>query len=172
MKHLRSFFIPWLAVISIIVFTGCGSSKNQTGSTKNETPSTRSAENEKNLENFKIIQELHKLLNNKAFRPALLEAVFPTNLKETDGKKIVFNYAKDLAEAEGAAREYRKSEYEVIRTVVADYVSDIALALEAILNSLSTKNEVEFLKAVAQYDYLQARYYKILSCIGSNNLSC
>jgi len=168
MKHLRSFFIPWLAVISIIVFTGCGSSKNQTGSTKNETPSTRSAENEKNLENFKIIQELNRL----DLVPPLGEAVFLINPKETDRQKIIFNLAKDLAEAEGAAREYRKSEYEVIRTVVADYVSDIALALEAILDSLSTKNEVELLKAGAQYDYLQARFSEIVSCIGSNNLSC
>lgn len=168
MKHLRSFFIPWLALISIIVFTGCGSSKNQTGSTKNETPSTRSAENEKNLENFKIIQELNRL----DLVPPLGEAVFLINPKETDRQKIIFNLAKDLAEAEGAAREYRKSEYEVIRTVVADYVSDIALALEAILDSLSTKNEVELLKAGAQYDYLQARFSEIVSCIGSNNLSC
>lgn len=168
MKHLRSFFIPWLALISIIVFTGCGSSKNQTGSTKNETPSTRSAENEKNLENFKIIQELNRL----DLVPPLGEAVFLINPKETDRQKIIFNLAKDLAEAEGAAREYRKSEYEVIRTVVADYVFDIALALEAILDSLSTKNEVELLKAGAQYDYLQARFSEIVSCIGSNNLSC
>ena len=168
MKHLRSFLIPWLALISIIVFTGCGSSKNQTGSTKNETPSTRSAENEKNLENFKIIQELNRL----DLVPPLGEAVFLINPKETDRQKIIFNLAKDLAEAEGAAREYRKSEYEVIRTVVADYVSDIALALEAILDSLSTKNEVELLKAGAQYDYLQARFSEIVSCIGSNNLSC
>lgn len=168
MKHLRSFFIPWLALISIIVFTGCGSSKNQTGSTKNETPSTRSAKNEKNLENFKIIQELNRL----DLVPPLGEAVFLINPKETDRQKIIFNLAKDLAEAEGAAREYRKSEYEVIRTVVADYVFDIALALEAILDSLSTKNEVELLKAGAQYDYLQARFSEIVSCIGSNNLSC
>ena len=168
MTRLRSFFIPWLALISIIVFTGCGSSKNQPGSTKNETPSTRSAENEKNLENFRIIQELKLLV----LVPPLAEAVYLTNPKETDRQKIMFNFAKDLAEAEGAAHEYRKSEYEVIRTVVADYVSDIALALEAILDSLSTKNEVELSKAVAQYDYLTSRFDKVSLCRFSNDLSC
>jgi hypothetical protein len=158
MTRLQNFVIPRLALISMIVFTGCGSS------------STESSENKKNLENFRIAHEL--FLIPAELVPSYYEAVYLANPEETKGQKAIFIIAKDLAEAEGAAREYRKSEYEVIRTVVADYVSDIALALEAVLNSISTKNDVELAKAIAQYEYLVTQVDKISSCMRRNNLSC
>jgi len=68
--------------------------------------------------------------------------------------------------------QFRASEYEVVRLVAADYISDVATAIEELLDSFATSDQDRGAKALAQIEYLDKQNGKITLCVIQNNLNC
>jgi len=105
---------------------------------------------------------------DKTFR----DAVVMGKSKSGSRDDLITALARDLAEAKGAVTQFRASEYEVIRLVVADFVNEAVIAYEELLDAISAYDQVKVAKAYAQLEYLYKQQSKIWSCVFENNLNC
>jgi hypothetical protein len=105
--------------------------------------------------------------NNAIFREAI-------KLGEPEGglDEVIYSLARDLAEANGVLSQFRASEYEVVRLVAADYISDVATAIEELLDSFAASDQARGSKALAQIEYLDKQNGKITLCVIQNNFNC
>ena len=100
------------------------------------------------------------------------DAVEMGKAKSGSRDDLITALARDLAEAKGAVTQFRASEYEVIRLVVADFVNEAVIAYEELLGAFSAYDKVKGAKAFAQLEYLNKQLRKISRCVYGNNLNC
>ena len=99
-------------------------------------------------------------------------AVVMGKAKSGSRDDLITALARDLAEAKGAVTQFRASEYEVIRLVVADFVNEVVIAYEELLGAFSAYDKVKGAKAFTQLEYLNKQLRKISRCVYGNNLNC
>ena len=100
------------------------------------------------------------------------QAVRLSNPKSSNRDDLIVALAVDLAEAKGLASKFKSSEFEIIRVLAAAYVSDIAIAIEEMLDAFSANDQVMGVKAFAQLEYLQDKQEKISLCVVQDNFNC
>ena len=101
-----------------------------------------------------------------------LKAVQLSTPESGSDSDLILALARDLAEAKGAESQFRRSEFEVVRSVVANFVSERAVAFEDLLDAISASDQGKGLKAFAQIEYLDKLQDKITLCVIQNNLNC
>ena len=101
-----------------------------------------------------------------------LKAVQLSTPESGSDSDLILALARDLAEAKGAVAQFRRSEFEVVRSVVANFVSERAVAFEDLLDAISASDQGKGLKAFAQIEYLDKLQDKITLCVIQNNLNC
>jgi hypothetical protein len=168
---MRRHFIAVLTCLTAL--TSCGSSKTESSTVLNSAPSNISAPT--TLPAWKVQQ----LAGEKAERD--WSQLYATNFyravvlgqpKSQSRYDMVTAIARDLAEAKGAVTQLRTSEYEVIRLVVANFVNEVAIALEELLDAISASDQVGAQKAYAQYTYLEEQRDRIVQCVHEQKLNC
>ena len=105
--------------------------------------------------------------NNAMFREAI-------KLSEPEGglDEVIYTLASDLAEANGLLSQFKTSEYEVVRSVASNYMSEIAAAIEELLDSFASSDQARGAKALAQIEYLDRQQGKITLCVIQNDFNC
>ena len=160
----------------IVLFGICVSCGPKTGSptpsTENVTASTRSSQNQKSFDRYYESQELKKCFECSRGLDIAVTFVHSVSLNGMDRNQVLLRIATDLAEANGAVDQHRRSKFEVVRTVVADYVSSTAVALNALLDGASSRDDVKIARALADLQYLGERYETVRICLFLNDLSC
>lgn len=171
---MRKLFIAVLTCLTGL--TSCSSGKTESLTNLNSAPSglpsstTLPAWKVQQLAGEKEEIERYKFwsANYKTFSDAIEMG------KAKSGRRddLIIELARDLADAKGAVKQFRTSEYEVIRLVVADFVNEAAVAYEELLASISASDRVKTAKALAQLEYLNKQQRKISVCVLENNLNC
>ena len=179
---MRKHFIAVLTCLTAL--TSCSSSKTESSTVLNSAPSSISSpttlppwkvqqlaeekEERERREEARERMEYWRAEIDKTFR----DAVEMGKAKSGSRDDLIMALARDLAEAKGAVTEFRTSEYEVIRLVVADFVNEAVIAYEELLGAFSAYDKVKGAKAFAQLEYLNKQLFKISRCVYGNNLNC
>jgi len=85
---------------------------------------------------------------------------------------IIIEISRNLAEAKGILAQFRASEFEVIRLVIANFVGEAVAAYEELLDAISASDQAKIVKALAQLEYLGKQSRKVDVCVYQNNLNC
>jgi hypothetical protein len=93
----------------------------------------------------------------------------PKSASRTD---IIIEISRNLAEAKGTLAQFRASEFEVIRLVIANFVGEAVAAYEELLEAISASDQVKIAKALAQLEYLENQSRTVDFCVYQNNLNC
>ena len=176
MQNVKSIASAIFPLVLLALVSSCSSSDSGTAEKINSTtpdiftPTTLPDWKQKQLEDEaeKIARITYWDQNTVLF----LKAVQLSTPESGSDSDLILALARDLAEAKGAVAQFRRSEFEVVRSVVANFVSERAVAFEDLLDAISASDQGKGLKAFAQIEYLDKLQDKITLCVIQNNLNC
>jgi len=176
MRNVKRITSTFFSLMLVVLVSNCSSSSS--GAVENVvptisdilTPTTLPDWKQKQLEDEaeKIARITYWDQNTVLF----LKAVQLSTPESGSDSDLILALARDLAEAKGAESQFRRSEFEVVRSVVANFVSERAVAFEDLLDAISASDQGKGLKAFAQIEYLDKLQGKITLCVIQNNLNC
>ena len=176
MRNIKLIASAFFSLLLVVLMSNCSSSSS--GAVENVGPTTLDILAPTTLPDWK-----QKQLDDEAEKIAritywdqntvlFIKAVQLSTPESGSDSDLILALARDLAEAKGAESQFRRSEFEVVRSVVADYVSERAKAFEELLDAISASDQGKGLKAFAQIEYLDKLQDKITLCVIQNNLNC
>lgn len=176
MRNVKRIASTIFSLMLVVLVSNCSSSSS--GAVENVVPTTSDILTPTTLPDWK-----QKQLEDEAEKIAritywdqntvlFLKAVQLSTPESGSDSDLILALARDLAEAKGAESQFRRSEFEVVRSVVANFVSERAVAFEDLLDAISASDQGKGLKAFAQIEYLDKLQDKITLCVIQNNLNC
>lgn len=175
---MRKHFIAVLTCLTAL--TSCSSSKTESSTVSNSAPSSISSPT--TLPAWKVQQLAEEEEKKEEERKRVIYwrqnegrfySVTALNLpKSASRNDIIIEISRNLAEAQGSLAQFRASEFEVIRLVIANFVGEAVAAYEELLEAISASDQVKIAKALAQLEYLEKQSRRVGFCVYQNNLNC